>query len=583
VVENTGDVALDDVTLADPLLGISTNLGSLAVGGAVTSSAPWIVAGSATNMATVTAEDPNGGVVLAGDTAVLQEIKPEILVTKKVSLNGTLGSAVDMLHATNGAEVVYWFVVENIGDVVLTDVRLADPQVGLATNLGTLAVGHSVTSNVPWMVTGNQTNTVMVSGADPNGDPVFWEDTAEVREMTPSIAVAKRVGLGGSLVAQTNFLYATHGTEVVYWFVVENTGDVALDAVVLQDAQIGFTATLGTLAPGAVATSQVPRMVTASIVNTVTVRAKDPNGNPLSASDTAEVRKITPAIGLSKTVSEDVYPGSSFLPTTKGAEIVYWFRVENMGDIDLDDVKLEDPALGLLYDIGSIAAGEVVVTNMPWIVERGFVNTARVVGTAPNGLQVAAQDMAEVRVPVPALVVVSMLWQLNFATGLFEGQLRMRNMGDGAVPSDYDYWFALPVTPEWRLWNPTGMQPNRYTFVNLTTAVRQALRVTGNRDAIWDPWEDVTIGGLMIYHRRRVNPSLYVDPLAAFGFGRLYHPLDLNRDFVMTTAERDAALADWLAGTLSHRMLLEAGRLSQGEAYFWSQELENWEVIPDLR
>ncbi len=179
----------------------------------------------------------------------------------------------------------------------------------------------------------------------------------------------------------------------------------------------------------------------------------------------------------------------------------------------------------------------------------------------------------------PEVTVGSMTWSLNFATGLFEGTLRARNNGDGSVPVDHDYWFELPVTAEWYLWNWTGGLPDGKRYFDLTAAVQTALRATGNHNDVWDPGEIITISGVVVYHRRRVNPANYVVPTSAFVEGKLFQDADSDRNFVLAAAERDAAVDAWKGGLLTDNALLDAVRLSRGSAYLWNKDERTWEIL----
>jgi hypothetical protein len=179
----------------------------------------------------------------------------------------------------------------------------------------------------------------------------------------------------------------------------------------------------------------------------------------------------------------------------------------------------------------------------------------------------------------PDVGIVSMTWTLNMASGLFMGRLTARNDGDGPVPADYDYWFELPVATEWWLWNTTGELPDGKTYLDLTSAVRASLRATGNGDEIWDPGERITVAGITVYHRRRVNPSNYVDPSDAFVAGRLFQSADKNRNFVVDAQELGQAVLTWEDGQIEDRSLLDATRLERGAAYRWDRVLGTWRVL----
>ena len=63
-------------------------------------------------------------------------------------------------------------MVTNTGDVAIDNVTLDDADLGISTNIGTLAVSQVATVSVADVAAGDLTNTVTVTGDDPNGDPV---------------------------------------------------------------------------------------------------------------------------------------------------------------------------------------------------------------------------------------------------------------------------------------------------------------------------------------------------------------------------------------------------------------------------
>ena len=107
------------------------------------------------------------------------------------------------------------------------------------------------------------------------------------------------------------------------------------------------------------ATVSVADVVSGDLTNTVTVTGEDPNGDPVDPpSDDAEVDEIAPALSLSKTVSDDgSCPGAESIQTTNGATVTYCFVVANTGDVAVDNVTLDDAAIVLSTNLGTLAAG----------------------------------------------------------------------------------------------------------------------------------------------------------------------------------------------------------------------------------
>ncbi|GAA2235414.1 hypothetical protein GCM10010401_04110 [Rarobacter faecitabidus] len=153
-VENTGNITLAPVTLADPLLGWTAQacVASLAPGATATCSSTGshsivvgdLAAGHVQNTATARGVSPhNPSLTVTDDDSanVLTPARPELTVTKAYSISGA-----DSL-ADEGETVTFTFSVTNTGNVPLTNVTITDPLAGLTLSLtnapcvSSLAVG----------------------------------------------------------------------------------------------------------------------------------------------------------------------------------------------------------------------------------------------------------------------------------------------------------------------------------------------------------------------------------------------------------------------------------------------------------
>src|SRR5690606_31598842 len=163
------------------------------------------------------------------DTPIAQE--PGIEITKTVTSAGPY---------TEGDTISYQFLVENTGDVTLTNVSVTDELVGLSAIAyawpgaeGVLLVGESVIATATYTVTaadvnaGNVHNSATAEGTppttptNPTPAPIVTPpdeiDTPIAQE--PGIEITKAVTSAGPY---------TEGDVISYQFLVENTGDVTL-------------------------------------------------------------------------------------------------------------------------------------------------------------------------------------------------------------------------------------------------------------------------------------------------------------------------------------------------------------------
>ena len=129
VVSNDGNAAMINIFLDDPILEFSTNLGALTAG-QVTVAVHDVVNGNITNLVTVTGEDPGGRVNETSDTAeVIEFVPPTIVLEKSVYLghdNGASCPGLDLIIASNSAQITYCYIISNDGEELLTNIVLRD-------------------------------------------------------------------------------------------------------------------------------------------------------------------------------------------------------------------------------------------------------------------------------------------------------------------------------------------------------------------------------------------------------------------------------------------------------------------------
>ncbi len=295
VVHNAGNVTLTNVTLSDPHLSMEdVPLPNLAPGQSVTSSTPWTVTASVTNTASAAGMDPDNTPVSDTSQAVvlMASANPDLTVAKTVSHAGEgYQDSLNSIQAVENTGVTYWFVVANSGNLILTNVNLSDPHLALDEPLADLLPGQSVTSSAPWTVTASVTNTATATAIASNEASVDDTDEAIVlmQAAAPGIGLVKTVSLGGYSGGAPQ-VWAPFDSEVTYWFVVTNSGNVALTNVTLSDPHLALVnQPLTDLLPGQSVTSSAPWTVTASVTNTATAAGIAPNGAPVSDPDSAVV------------------------------------------------------------------------------------------------------------------------------------------------------------------------------------------------------------------------------------------------------------------------------------------------------
>ncbi len=270
-VENTGNVTLTNVAVTDPLItGFNCVIPSIAVGATdTTCSAPYTVtqadvdAASITNTASATGTSPDGSEATDDDSITTQgpEQVPALEATKTFVSSGT----------AVGSTVTYTLLVENTGNVTLTNVGVTDTMVtntGGATALdgpfalisGDLNTDLKLDVDEVWTYTATYTltqddinaggliNSVTVTAEDPNNEGVTdisddgidddgnTSDDPTVYEIVPGPAInlVKTASVDPNAVA---------GDVVTFTFTGRNVGDIDLEDIMLTDT---FTRVDGT-------------------------------------------------------------------------------------------------------------------------------------------------------------------------------------------------------------------------------------------------------------------------------------------------------------------------------------------------
>ncbi|NNF34784.1 MAG: T9SS type A sorting domain-containing protein, partial [Saprospiraceae bacterium] len=203
LVKNTGNVTLHDVSLDDPMTGLSlidcapenNPIDFLAPGEEVTCTAFYILtqenidAGTVENIATAVGMDPNDDPVDDPDDEIVPIPQdPSITLVKEGMWNddgpdgiagtGDLGEGDGF--AQEGETISYTFLITNDGNVTLDNVILTDPMITVdcGTFDGILEPGESVTCTGTYEITemdldlGVKVNEATVTGEGPQDQPV---------------------------------------------------------------------------------------------------------------------------------------------------------------------------------------------------------------------------------------------------------------------------------------------------------------------------------------------------------------------------------------------------------------------------
>ena len=263
-------------------------------------------------------------------------------------------------------------------------------------------------------------------------------DEATVDELSPALGLVKGVYAGhddgAGCATSPAYLAVPVDAPVTWCFTVTNTGDVPVDDVTVDDADLGVDTDAlsvadgdpSTLAPGASVTFYLEGTASADLENTATATATPPTGPPVTDDDTALLDTVDPSLTVAKTVYRGHDAGAGCAGGERvldenGAPVTWCFVVTNTGDATLAPVTIDDADLGVTDSdltllsgaLASLAPGDSATLYLDGAVDGDLVNTAVVEGTPvdafgdpiPGADAVTDRDDAEVDEIDPALTV----------------------------------------------------------------------------------------------------------------------------------------------------------------------------------
>jgi len=392
LVTNTGNVTINAIAIADDR---TTNeacpAATLAVGASMTCTATYTVtqadldAGSVTNTVTMTGTPSTGTLAPAiDDLTINATANPTWTVVK---------SSTDTTYAAVGDVLDYSYLVTNTGNVTINAIVIADDRTTNETcPAATLAAGVSMSCSATYIVTqadldaGSVTNTVTMTGTPSSGTLAQAIDDLTINATAaPAWTVVK---------SSTDTTYAAVGDVLDYSYLVSNTGNVAINAIVIADDRTTNEACpAATLAAGASMTCSATYTVTqadldtGSVTNTVTMTGTPSGGTLPPAVDDLTINATSaPSLSLLKTAGA---PSGN----TAGSTIAYTFAVTNTGNVTLTGIAVVDALLDApaVCDVTTLQPGAVATctgahTITQSEVNNGVVNnSATAEGTPPSG------------------------------------------------------------------------------------------------------------------------------------------------------------------------------------------------------
>ncbi|WP_107452485.1 GEVED domain-containing protein [Streptomyces sp. TLI_053] len=442
---NTGNVTLTDITVTETSFTgsggapkVNCPAGELAPGASRTCTATYTVtqadvdAGKIDNAATATGTPPGGGTPVTSPPATTT-------VTADRTPALTIAKSSDKQQLVAGEDITYTFTVTNTGNTTLTEVGVTEtewtgsgPAPKATCPAGPLAPGGQVRCTATYTITqqdadrGTLRNSATATGTPPGGLPPVTSPPDSVlvpHDSRPALTVAKKAEPA---------TVAKAGEQVVYTFVLTNTGNVTLTDLKVTETSFSGSGGApevdcpgGPLTPGAVLTCTARYVVTQADVdagridNAATATGTPPAGLTPPVSPEAGTTVTVPPrphLTLRKTVAETT-------ALQVGEILHYSFEVTNTGNVTMTDAGVGETAFTgrgtapttVCPDAAkSLAPGATVTCTAEYTVVQADVdagtieNTATATGTPPGGGTPVTSPPSSTVVPFtprPSLVV----------------------------------------------------------------------------------------------------------------------------------------------------------------------------------
>ncbi|OMF69648.1 DUF7507 domain-containing protein [Paenibacillus glucanolyticus] len=388
-VTNTGAVPLTSVVLTDLTLGISQDIGTLSVGQSQVFTFSFTIPAEApsglviVNTAIVTTDQTNPE---DGTSTVIVSPSPGLLITKTIA----------PLQAAPGRTVTATIVVENTGNVHLTNVVITDATLNYSSVIPFLSAGATVSISLPFVVPVVEAGTVLTNTATAASD-----ETGETSSTATVTVLPAAPEL--TLVKSVDRTVALPGETVTFTFEIRNTSNSPLTDLHFVDELLGIDKTVEFIPVGffisLTRTFTIPTDTRGgtTIVNTAVLSSAQTE--PVTA--TAEVAITSdPKLAISKTVvPSTAFPG----------EIVFFNMIGiNIGNVPLTNIQYNDPLLGLVGTVALQDVGATLTLIVPFAVPQTASPGDIIENTiSVNSAQIGQQSTsASVRVVSPPLTVI---------------------------------------------------------------------------------------------------------------------------------------------------------------------------------
>lgn len=326
-VTNTGSVTLTNVTVTDPLTGLTQNIDALVPGASRTFNTTYAIiqndlsTGIVDNTATASSTYRGITYTVIAKESVSATQTPGLIITKNSAEPG-YNAPGNILH--------YTITVTNTGNVILDNIQVSDPLTGLNQNIS-LSPGERITFNTIYTIIQDDINLGHVNNtarATYTFGGSQYSETASVRvpaAQNPSLSITKNA---------SELSYSSVNDILHYTIIVRNTGNVTLSNVTVTDPNTLITCSGSpyTLTPNSSRTCNATHVVTnnditsGSVINTATATGYDPDMVTVTGTSNTVIlllNNIAPMINCPASLTVSTEPTSCDALISSGLSTTY--------------------------------------------------------------------------------------------------------------------------------------------------------------------------------------------------------------------------------------------------------------------
>lgn len=341
LVRNVGNVTLNQIAATDARLGaVTLGVTTLAPGEATVGTRSYTIAqsdlpGPLMQTASVVGVSSQGGSATASDSG-------EVVLASQPALALTIQPERATIEVGETMAVVY--IVQNVGDVTLTNVTLTDARSGaVMLDRSVLMPGENAMGAATFTADERDLDGPIVLTASASANPPTGLSTVTVMRSV-QIGLTSRPEL--TLTWTSDTPSGAVGAAMQYRYTLRNTGNRTLENLALTDSRLGsISLSRSTLAPGESASGEAAMIPTQADLPGPIVTQATASGTPVYGSGGA-VNAVTstrlPLTTQPGLLVQIMAPATA----TVGSAIQYTVRITNTGDVTLLALQAVDSRLG---------------------------------------------------------------------------------------------------------------------------------------------------------------------------------------------------------------------------------------------